>query len=121
MFHDNPKPQKALISWRPVKALANFSSLQPAGYVSPAFTPPPITTITPAQLLARLTPSEALGIQTAALTNAQVALWLTNLSLNTSVTSTDAAFVQGVAAFVAAGLLTAARAAVISNFSIQSP
>lgn len=96
-----------------------FAGMAPAGWTPPA--PPPVTTITPAQLLARLTPAEALGIQTAALSNAQVALWLTNLSLNTSVTSTDAAFTQGVAAFVAAGLLTSDRAAVIGNFSAPSP
>lgn len=103
------------------QALANFSSLQPIGYVQPAAVVVPVTTITPAQLLARLTQTEALAIQTAALSNAQVALWLTNLSLNTTVTSTDATFIQGLAAFVSAGLLTAQRAAVISDFGQVSP
>lgn len=70
--------------------------------------PVPLPPPTPRQWLERLSPATQLALETAALTNAQVALWLRKATGNPSIDVTQQETRDGVAAMVAAGLLTAA-------------
>jgi len=68
---------------------------------------------TPRQWLERLAPATQLSLETAALANAQVALWLRKATGNPSIDVTLQETKDGVAAMVAAGLLTAADQATL--------
>ncbi len=63
---------------------------------------------TPRQWLERLSPATQLALETAALSNAQVSLWLRKATGNPVIDLTLQETKDGVAAMVAAGLLTAA-------------
>ena len=84
-----------------------------AVFVAPAPVVPPPVTLTPLQFMGLLTAAEETAIATAALQNASVLLWLVKTSGASYVSLGDQATIAGVNAMVAAGLLTAARAAQI--------
>ena len=84
-----------------------------AVFVAPAPVVPPPVTLTPLMFMALLTPAEETAIATAALQNASVLLWLVKTSGASYVSLGDPATIAGVDAMVAAGLITAARAAQI--------
>jgi hypothetical protein len=70
---------------------------------------------TPREWLERLSPTTQLALETAALSNAQVALWLRKATGAGTIDVTLLETQQGVAAMVAAGLLTAAEQTVLLN------
>ena len=74
-----------------------------AAATKPAYVPP-----TPRQWLERLSTATQLSLETAALTNAQVSLWLRKATGNPTIDVTLQETKDGVAAMVTAGLLTAA-------------
>jgi hypothetical protein len=67
---------------------------------------PPYVPPTPRQWLERLSPTTQLSLETAALTNAQVSLWLRKATGNPSIDVTLPETATGVAAMVSAGLLS---------------
>lgn len=71
--------------------------------------------------IARFTAAEQQAIQTAAQTNWQVQLWMTQLAASGTVSVTNATVTQGMAELVALNLLTAARSAQILNLAVSSP
>jgi hypothetical protein len=75
-------------------------------FLNPPLVPPKPT---PREWLERLAPATQLALETAALANAQVALWLRKATGAGSIDVTLAETQQGVTAMVAAGLLTAAE------------
>jgi hypothetical protein len=95
-----------------------FNATPPAG-VS-AYAPPP-TTIAPLDFMARLTPVEQSAIANASQSNAQVLLFLLKLTGATAVDVTDALTQAGMAAMIAANLITSARGAQILDLSRASP
>ena len=107
----------ASLTWYDVTALSpqptagwGFSGTT---FAAPAPKAPAAPKLTSLQFLALLEPSEQAAITTAALANATVMLWLLKVTGATYVDLGDPATVGGVNAMVAAGLLTAARAAAI--------
>lgn len=86
-----------------------------AGFVSPPASapPPPYVPPTPRQWLERLSMATQLGLETAAMSNAQVALWLRKATGAGSIDVTLQETKDGVAAMVAAALLTAAEQTVL--------
>ena len=103
----------------PAQASGVFNGMAPSTWVPPA--PPPPTTIDPLAFINRLTPAEQAAITTAGQSNVQVQLWLMKLASAQQVNVTDPLTIGGVNAMVAAGLLTAQRAAQILNLSVASP
>ena len=85
---------------------------------NPAPTP---TTIAPLAFMARLTPAEQVTITTAGLQSPQIMLFLLKLVAPGEVDLNDPLFAAGVRAMVGGGLLTADRAAQISNLAVASP
>ena len=90
-----------------------------AVFVAPAPVVPPAPTLTPLQFMALFTSAEETAIATAAQQSAAVLLWLVKTSGADYVSLGDANTIGGVNAIVAAGLLTAARAAQV--LAGQSP
>ena len=91
----------------------------PGWWTPPA--PPPVTTIAPLAMMARLTAAEQSALATAAQSNAQVMLWMVKMAQATVIDTTDPLTVAGVQAMEAAGLLATGRAAVILDLSQPSP
>ena len=98
-----------------------FDGMAPAGWsppVAPVLVP---TTIAPLAFMARLTSAEQMAITTAGLQSPQIMLFLLKLVAPGEVDLTDPLFTAGVRAMVGGGLLTADRAAQISNLAVASP
>lgn len=103
----------------PAQASGVFNGMAPSTWVPPA--PPAPATIDPLSFINRLTPEEQAAITSAGQSNVQVQLWLMKLASAQQVNVTDPLTIGGVNAMVAAGLLTAPRAAQILNLSVASP
>ena len=86
-----------------------------ADFTAPSAPPPapPPTQISPLEFMARLTPAETTAISTAALGNAALLMWLVQASAAQYIDLTDPRTKEGLDALVAAGLLTADRAAAV--------
>lgn len=81
-------------------------------FSEPAPLPPPapVTTVSPLEFMSRMTAAEDAAIATAAQSNAQVLLFLLQMSAATVIDLNDPRTIGGVNALAAAGLLTAERA-----------
>ncbi len=93
------------------RALNTFNSMAPPGAIA---TPTPIT-IDAADFIARLTPAEQAAIVAAD------PLWAVKVAAAGTINVTDPVVIANANAAVAAGLLTAARAAQILNLAVTSP
>lgn len=69
----------------------------------------------------RFTPGEQQAVQTAAQTHWNIQLWMTEVSAAGTIDVTNYTVTQGMAALVAANLITAARSAQILDLSHPSP
>lgn len=79
------------------------------------------TTVGSYDFINRFSAAEQQAIQTAAQSNWQLQIWMTQLAAVGSVDVTTAKIQSGVAALVAAGLVTQARAAQVMNLAVSSP
>lgn len=102
---------QAYLAW---VAAGNIADPAPAAAAAP-------TLLTPLAFMARLTAAEQTAIATAGQSNASVLLFLLEVAGASYVSATDPRTIAGVNAIVAAGLLTAARAAQILNYAVTSP
>jgi hypothetical protein len=84
--------------------LDDATSAELQTYLIPAV--PPLPKPTPREWLERLSPTTQLALEAAALSNAQVSLWLRKATGAGAIDVTLPETQQGVAAVVAAGLLT---------------
>ena len=98
--------------------LTTLAGMAPAGYQSPITAQ---TTIAPEDAIGRFTAAEQQAIQTAALTDWSVALWLTKFGANVVVDMSLPSIQSGFAMLVTKNLLTSVRSAQIQNLSVASP
>jgi hypothetical protein len=99
-------------------AASTFSGMTPQGWVAPIV---PTTVLTAEGFINRFSQAEEQAILTAAQTSWQISLWLSKELSATTVDVTDSLVVSGMAAVVGAGLVSAARSAVILDLSQPSP